>query len=80
MLKFHLLNYVLDDLKRLGSLSFMDAGPLEHSVVLTNESHRMKAGWLPTRMQGTVETLSSAPDIVHRPESEVHGVLLAHLH
>lgn len=39
-LKFHLLDHLVDDIKRLGSISVMDAGPFEYSHTLFKQQYR----------------------------------------
>lgn len=49
-LKFHILSHLIGDLKRLGDDSFIDAGPLEHSHVLTVHFYKTRLGRLCTKM------------------------------
>lgn len=78
-LKLHLLDYLTNDSKRLGSSLITNAGSLEHSCVHINKSHKMKSLRLLTESHKTAENMTSAMDIVQRPDTEIEGVLLAHL-
>lgn len=66
-LKYHLLDHLVEDLERFGSISFMDAGPFEHFNVVIKQSYRMTSRRLTTRMDETVQRMGSAVDNVRRP-------------
>lgn len=54
-------------------MPLIDTGPFEHSDVRVKAFYRTKSLQLPTRMQKTVETMSSALESVQRSGSEVQG-------
>lgn len=65
-LRFDLLNHLVKDLERSGSLSCTDAATLEHFDVLARQSHRMTSRRPSTRMQKTVQKIKNAVCKVQR--------------
>lgn len=71
-----ILDLLVEDLGRIGSLSSTDAGPSENFDVLIKHSCRMESQRRSTRMNKTVYGTTSAPDKVQKPESEIQRDVL----
>lgn len=72
MLKFHLPDHVVDDLKRFGRILSRSARPFEHFNVLIKKYYRMTCRRLSTKMHETVQNLKNALDNVQRLGTDVH--------
>lgn len=73
MLKFYLLDHLVEDLRRFCSYTFTDLGPFGDFIVLVKKSFRMMFRRFATRLYKTVKNMISALGSVQRPRSEVHG-------
>lgn len=71
ILKFRLLDHLVDDSERLGCLSYLDVGPFEHSDVHIKKSCGMMSRRLLKRLYESVQSTSSALNSVQRSGSEV---------
>lgn len=71
-LNFYLLDFLVDYLERLESLSLMDAGLLQQCTALVRRSYRITSRRLSTGMHEPVENMSSALDSLQRSRSKVH--------
>lgn len=72
-LRFCLLNHVVGDVERFGSLSCVDLEFFKGFNVLMKKSYRMTSRRLLTTMHETAEIMSSALNNVQRSESQGHG-------
>lgn len=59
-LKVHLLDHLIEDLERFGSIYFTEARPAEHFTVLIKQSYRTTSRRLSTRFQKALQNMSSA--------------------
>lgn len=76
-LKFHFLDHLLDDLERAERFLFMDVGQSEHLHGFVESFCRGAAQRLLTKNYETVRDMSGALDSAQRPETKIHGRLLA---
>ncbi len=68
-LKFHLLDHLMEDLRKYGNLDFLDAGPYENYNFVIKEFYRMTSKRKKTAFSEVIQKMNSN-NIIHNTQEE----------